>query len=126
MKNDVKPVILYIDDEMINNLNFEVLFRDKYTVFTAMNSEEAVQMITTMKPDIIFSDQKMPGKSGTEFFTDLVEKPIDGANVPKVIVTGYSDNEEVNDLLDKKIICNVVFKPFKTQQIELIIAEQLA
>ncbi len=79
-------------------------YQNKYTVFTAMNSEQAVEMITARKPDIIFSDQKMPRKSGAEFFTDLVEKSIDGADIPKVIVTGYSDNEEVNNLLDKKII----------------------
>ena len=121
----MKPKILYIDDEIINNLNFEVLFRDKYTVFTAKNLEQAVEIITSRRPDIIFSDQKMPGKSGTEFFTDLVEKSVDGSNVPKVIVTGYSDNEEVNILLNKKIICNVVLKPFKTHHIEKIISEQL-
>lgn len=126
MQKSIKTKILYIDDEIINNLNFEVLFRDKYTVFTARNSEEAVEMITSKKPDIIFSDHKMPGKSGVELFTDLVEKSIKGADVPKIIVTGYSDNEEVNNLLDNKIICSIIFKPFKTQQIEQIILEQLA
>lgn len=126
MGNSVKPIILYIDDEVINNLNFKVLFRDKYTVLTAMNSDQAIEMITSGKPDIIFSDQKMPGKSGSQFFSELVENSIDGSDVPKVIVTGYSDNAEVNDLLDKKIICGVVFKPFKTRQIEQIILEQLA
>ncbi|MCK5152749.1 MAG: response regulator [Spirochaetales bacterium] len=126
MQKSIKTKILYVDDEIINNLNFEVLFRDKYTVFTARNSEEAVEMIASKKPDIIFSDQKMPGKSGAEMFIDLVEKSIEGSDVPKIIVTGYSDNEEVNNLLDNKTICNVVFKPFKTQQIEKIISEQLA
>ncbi|MGC9311230.1 MAG: response regulator [Sediminispirochaetaceae bacterium] len=120
-----KYKILYIDDERINTLNFKVLFRDRYTVLTSHNASEALTVIQNERPSIIFSDHKMPGKSGAELFCELIEKNIPGGDVPKVIITGYVDNEEIIALLHKKIICDIVYKPINERQIHEIVNRQL-
>jgi len=115
--------ILYIDDEAINILNFKVLFNDRYKVFTSLSIDESIEVIEMEKPDIIFCDQKMPEKKGTEFFNDLVESNGPGAEVPKVIITGYIENQEINASLSSKIICAVVYKPSQEKQIHEIVAK---
>ena len=119
-----RPIkILYIDDEAINILNFEILFNDRYKVLTSLNIDESIAVIESEKPDIIFCDQKMPEKKGTEFFNDLVESERPGAEVPKVIITGYVENQEINASLSSKIICAVVYKPIQEKQIHEIVAK---
>jgi len=115
--------ILYIDDEAINILNFKVLFNDRYKVFTSLSIDESIEVIEMEKPDIIFCDQKMPEKKGTEFFNDLVESNGPGAEAPKVIITGYIENQEINASLSSKIICAVVYKPIQEKQIHEIVAK---
>ncbi|GEM_PF-4028105 len=115
--------ILYIDDEAINILNFEVLFNDRYKVFTSLNIDESIELIETEKPDIIFCDQKMPEKKGTEFFNELVDRKVPGGEVPKVIITGYVENQEINASLSGNIICDIIYKPIQENQIHEIVAK---
>ncbi len=125
MNKENKIKILYIDDEMINALNFKVLFRDRYTVLTSHAASEALEIIKNERPNIIFSDHKMPGKSGGALFSELVEQNVPGGDVPKVIITGYVDNEEIIELLNNNIICNILYKPISEHHIHEIISQQL-
>ncbi|MBU0962013.1 MAG: response regulator, partial [Proteobacteria bacterium] len=60
-----KPfVILFVDDEEINTLNFKMIFQDRYEIITARSGEEGLKHFRENKDiGLIISDQRMPGLS---------------------------------------------------------------
>ena len=57
--------VLVVDDEpfICRSLSF-VLRKDAYEVFEARNGEEALEMIRTERPDLVFLDVMMPKING--------------------------------------------------------------
>lgn len=105
-----KVKILYIDDEPNNLIGFKASFRLDYSVFTASNTEEAYTILGK-HPDtrIIFCDQRMPNKTGVEFFEEVREQhphPI------RILITGYTDIEAVIDAINRGHIFRYVKKPW--------------
>ena len=70
-----KIKVLYVDDEINNLHGFKASFRFHYTIFTAPDITVAYQHLE-QHPDIriIFCDQRMPDKTGVQFFEDIREK----------------------------------------------------
>jgi len=105
-----KIKILYIDDEPNNLIGFKASFRLDYTVYTAGNTDEAFALLDKY-PDtrMIFCDQRMPHKTGVEFFEEVREKhplPI------RILITGYTDIEAVIDAINRGHIFRYVKKPW--------------
>ncbi len=113
---DVKPKILYVDDEEINTLLFEINFKKKYTVTTASNGMEGL-MVLEKNPhiDIVISDMKMPGLNGIEFLTKAKERfPLK----KYFMLTGYELTSEIQQYIDEGLILKCFRKPFNINEIE--------
>lgn len=105
-----KIKILYIDDEPNNLLSFKALLRLDCHVLTAGDTDKAEKLLED-SPDIriIFCDQRMPGKTGVEFFEEISSRfplPV------RVLLTGYADIEAVIDAINKSHIYRYVKKPW--------------
>jgi two-component system CheB/CheR fusion protein len=69
-----------------------------YTVDTATNAEEAIELASKNGPDVIVSDLHMPGTDGFEFIRRV--RGITGmANVPAIALTGFSRDKDVQRAL---------------------------
>ena len=61
-------------------------------VATCANGVEALQQGLALRPDILFLDIKMPGKTGLEAAEELAEQWPDGLSFPQIVfVTAYDD-----------------------------------
>jgi two-component system response regulator HydG len=59
--------ILLVDDEMGILDSLRILFKGEgYEVLTAMGGGEALEVLSTQKPDLVVTDIRMPGTSGLE------------------------------------------------------------
>lgn len=71
---------LIIDDEKIARMRLSKLLADFADVFEiigeAKNGIDGLQMIHRLKPDLIFLDIQMPGKTGFEMLQELDEFPL--------------------------------------------------
>ncbi|MVN21242.1 hybrid sensor histidine kinase/response regulator [Mucilaginibacter arboris] len=115
MSKTDKIKILYLDDEVNNLIGFKASFRVDYTILVANNSTEAYQHLEK-NPDIriIFCDQRMPDKTGVEFFEEarsLYPLPI------RILLTGYTDIESVIDSINRGNIFRYVKKPWTNEDI---------
>lgn len=116
-----KIKVLYIDDEQ-NNLNgFKATFRFDYTVYLAVNIQQAYEQLEA-HPDIniILSDQRMPDKTGAQFFEEMRERfpqPV------RMLITGYADIESVIDAVNKGHIFRYIKKPWTDTDIRAAIEE---
>ncbi len=121
MEKQQKIKILYVDDEINNLTGFKASFRIGYNVMIAVNATDAMEHLNS-HPDIrvIFCDQRMPGKTGVQFFEEIrsrYPKPI------RILLTGYSDIDSVIDSINLGNVFRYVKKPWKDADILTAINE---
>ncbi|MCK7559278.1 hybrid sensor histidine kinase/response regulator [Chitinophaga sedimenti] len=113
MKNN-RIRILYIDDE-VHNLNaFMASFRRNYEIYIANSAAEGKQVLKGIDVHIIIADQKMPTTTGVEFFNEIktvLPDPI------RILLTGYTDVEDIIDAINKGHIYSYIKKPWDEQEL---------
>jgi two-component system, sensor histidine kinase and response regulator len=121
VSNTEKIKVLYIDDESNNLVGFKATFRLDYNVLLANSAEEGLDMLDK-NPDIkvILCDQRMPGKTGVQFFEEISKKypgPV------RMLLTGYTDIESVINSINRGHIYRYIPKPWQETDIRSAIEE---
>ena len=118
---DEKIKILYIDDEPNNLIGFKAAFRHDYNVLIANSADEGMEVVEKNADiKIIFSDQRMPGKTGVDFFKEVSLKhplPV------RMLLTGYTDLESVITAINSGHIYRYLTKPWNENEIRGAIEE---
>jgi two-component system response regulator (stage 0 sporulation protein F) len=92
-----EPVILVVDDEArVRRLIQAILEPDGCRVVTAANGAEALASAERDAPDVLILDLKMDGMTGVEVLRQLRQKQ---ADLPVIILTGYSGSQMVAEAL---------------------------
>lgn len=121
MNTKEKIKILYIDDEANNLISFKATFRFDYNVLIANSTEEAHAHLRQNEDIVvILCDQRMPDKTGVEFFEeirDVYPNPI------RILLTGYTDIESVIDAINRGHIFRYLKKPWTDVDLQSAIEE---
>ncbi len=111
-----KRTILYVDDEEINLLLFEINFKEKYNVIGADSPAKGLLILKSNHDiSVVISDMRMPNMNGIQFIKKAKKK------FPKIcyfILTGYDITDEISDALDSKLIVFYFKKPFNMKEID--------
>jgi two-component system chemotaxis response regulator CheB len=95
-----RPIrLLVVDDSAYNRRNIADVFADHpevEVVGKAADGEEALQLVTALKPDVITLDLEMPRMDGFTFLRILMSK----APTPVIVVSSYSQRENVFKALE--------------------------
>lgn len=115
MDGKEKIKVLYVDDEQNNLISFKAAFRFDYNVFIADSPDAAIVHLKA-NPDIsvILSDQKMPDKTGVEFFEDIRKE---FPNPVRILITGYADIEAVINAINRGHVYRYIKKPWSEDDI---------
>jgi signal transduction histidine kinase len=106
--------ILYIDDE-VHNLNaFKASFRRSYEIYTANSAQEGKLLLKSIDVHIIIADQKMPVSTGVEFFNEIKDTLPDPM---RILLTGYTDVEDIIDAINKGHIFSYIKKPWDEHEL---------
>ncbi len=121
MSKQEKVKVLYIDDEPNNLMGFKATFRMDYNVIVAGSADEGMQLLGK-HPDIhvILCDQRMPNKTGVQFFEEITTKhpaPV------RMLLTGYTDIESVINAINRGHIFRYITKPWQETDIRSAIEE---
>lgn len=84
-------VIIVDDEKMVINslaLGFDWASTDFEVIATFQNSKEALEQIKILRPDVVFSDIKMPGFSGLDMMSEICKEY---PSVKFVFISGYED-----------------------------------
>ncbi|HWR90447.1 MAG TPA: sigma-54 dependent transcriptional regulator [Dissulfurispiraceae bacterium] len=113
-------VIVVIDDERRQREILKtILDEEGYEVHTASSAEGGLDLITTLRPDVVITDLKMGGMSGLQ----LLEHIPDEAVKPSVIImTAYGTISSAVDAM-KKGAFDYVTKPLEKDAIILTIGK---
>lgn len=106
--------ILVIDDEpVIVEISKRKLQNEGYTVQTAGNGEEALEVLKTFKPDLILLDIQMPKMNGYTFMMEKVKDP-ELVGIPVIVLTAYNEMEPI---FRRHRIKAYILKPLKLQDL---------
>jgi len=92
--------ILIVDDDPMNMQLVRVLLADEgYDLRSAVNAEDAMNVLAAFKPGLILMDIQLPGKSGLELTRDLRANP-DMAASSIVALTAYGGKDDEQKCLN--------------------------
>lgn len=94
----VRPKLLVVDDQRINILVLNELFREGCEVFMATSGEQALQVCRAQLPDLVLLDVQMDGIDGYEVCRRL-KADADTSNIPVIFITAQGgEADEVRGL----------------------------
>ncbi len=114
--------VLVVDDETKMQRVLEIMLqRMGHEVVCAGNGEEALLAIRQAPADLVISDLRMSGMSGTELLKSLREQ---GNDVPVIIMTAYGTIESAVEAM-KLGACDYIVRPFDVDALEIAITRIL-
>ncbi len=116
-----KHGLLLLDDEenILNALN-RALRRGDYQIYTATTAEQAFDILARNNVEVIISDQRMPGMSGTEFLSKVKEMYPDTL---RIMLSGYTDLAAVTEAINRGAIYKFLIKPWDDEELRMQIRE---
>ena len=120
----MKEKILIVEDNPQNMRLFEMTLRPKgYRLLTATDGEEALDMATRDKPDLIIMDIYLPKVSGLEVTKRLRQMPAFN-HVPIIAVTAHAMKGDKEKIIEAG--CDAYLpKPINTRQLPEVVTEML-
>lgn len=104
------PVLLLVDDEENVLRALTRLFRrDGYKILSTTRVDEAFELLAQHPVQVIVSDQRMPGISGTEFLGRVKELY---PETIRMILSGYTDLATVTQSINRGAIYRFLTKPW--------------
>ncbi|MCS6990029.1 MAG: response regulator [Chloroherpetonaceae bacterium] len=116
-----KPKILVVDDEQGTLEALWQLLSDDYEVIACQSADEALKLLRQDSfVTLLLTDQRMPKKSGADL---LVESRELAPLVPKILITAYTDVEDVIRLINEGQIFRYIQKPWHPDKLRETVAE---
>lgn len=113
--------LLVVDDELDNLELLHRTFRRNYRVYRASSGQEALDCLAKHgEMAIIISDQRMPKMNGTEFLSLTVK---DYPDTMRIVLTGYTDVEDLVDAINSGQVHKYITKPWKPKELRQVIDE---
>jgi DNA-binding NtrC family response regulator len=107
--------ILFVDDEIKILKSLKRLFRDtEYEIVTTESPQEALEIMKEKEIGLVVSDMRMPAMDGYEFLTKVKEI---NPNLPRIILSGYSDKGILLKALEENVAMAYLLKPWKNDEL---------
>lgn len=108
------PTVLVVDDELRSLETLRRILEDDFDVKTALTIPEAEKILQQEWVQIILCDQRMPELTGVEFLMQVREKWPD---VIRMIISGYTDSEDIINALNDAGIYQYISKPWHPEKL---------
>jgi CheY-like chemotaxis protein len=118
-----KKILVADDESHILNVVSLKLSNAGYVVVTASDGQEAFELATAERPDLIITDYHMPLLSGLELCQKL-RQSVATAGIPTILLTARGYGLEPADM-EQNGISRLVSKPFSPRQLLATVDEML-
>jgi DNA-binding NtrC family response regulator len=120
---DPKVKVLYADDEADVRDVFAAVFGPDFDVRTVPSGKDALAALAAETFDVLVSDMRMEPMKGSELLSRAFESHPD---VQRVLLTGYSDHDDLADAVNRGHVFAYVQKPWDGEQLKLMILKAAA
>lgn len=114
------PAVLVVDDEVRSQEALRRTLEEDFEVFCAAGAESGLAILEREMPSaairIVLCDQRMPGTTGVAFLKEVRERWPD---VVRIILSGYTDAEDIISGVNEAGIWQYLLKPWQPEQLLL-------
>lgn len=120
---DSRPGVLFVDDEReVTEGIRRALRRERFRIYTANSVPEAQTVLARESVQVVVSDEKMPGTSGSQFLVGLRS---DRPEVTRILLTGQGDLNTVQSALNEAEIFRFLTKPCRPEKLRASVEDAL-
>ncbi len=112
--------VLFVDDEPRVTSALKAIFRREYDVSVANSGAAALEKMTSMKFDVIVSDQRMPGMLGNELLAKVSELY---PQTMRILLTGFMDKQAIVDSINEGEVYRFINKPWRNDEMREVVAD---
>lgn len=115
--------ILFVDDEpgVLRSLN-RLFRREPVNVLTASGGQEALDILQDTTAQVVISDQRMTGMSGTDFLKSVRDSH---PNTVRCILSGYAETHAILEAINEGNVYRFMAKPWVDEALIQTIRECL-
>ena len=103
-----RTVLLVDDDERLLSGLTRALHKQPFRIYTARSGEEAILVLKARDVDVIVSDERMPGMSGSELLNWVADNRPD---VMRIVLTGHAETDMAIRAINEAGVCYFFTKP---------------
>lgn len=112
------PVVLVVDDEIRSQETLRRTLEEEFEVFTASDGPQALALLEREPVQVILCDQRMPGMTGVQCLTEVRSRWPD---VVRVIISGYTETEDIIAGINEAGIYQYILKPWQPESLLLTV-----
>jgi DNA-binding NtrC family response regulator len=118
-----KSKLLLVDDEpnltsaLVRNLD-----RSQFEIFTADSAQKGLLILAGNDIDVIVSDERMPGMTGSQFLTEVRKQ---WPNTIRMILSGQADLEAAVRAINEGEVYRFLLKPCHPKELQMTILQGL-
>jgi response regulator RpfG family c-di-GMP phosphodiesterase len=103
--------ILVTDDNVLDNAILKnYLYNERYNLVSALNGQEALELIESRNIDLIILDMVMPVLDGYGFLK-LFSRTEYYKEIPIIIASGIEDSKNIEEIINTYTIFDYIIKP---------------
>ena len=115
-------VLLVDDDERVLHGMSRALWEQPYQIYTARSGEEAMAILKAHSVDVVVTDEKMPGMSGSDLLSWMAGKYPD---VIRIMLTGHANTETAIRAINDGKVYQFFTKPCDEVRLAITIRKAL-
>jgi DNA-binding NtrC family response regulator len=118
-----KSKLLLVDDEPnLTSALVRSLDRSQFDIFTADSAQQGLMILAGNDIDVVVSDERMPGMSGSQFLTEVRKK---WPNTIRMILSGQADLEAAVRAINEGEVYRFLLKPCHPKELQMTILQGL-
>jgi two-component system cell cycle response regulator DivK len=120
----MKHKVLIVEDNPLNMRLIEMILKtNKYTLLKATDGEEALDIATRERPDLVLMDIRLPKVSGLEVARRLKENPA-FSHIPIIALTAHAMKGDKEKAIEAG--CDsYLSKPINTRELPRLVTDML-
>jgi two-component system response regulator HupR/HoxA len=111
-----QTTVLVIDDELRSQESIRRTLDEEFNVLTVSSTEEGRAVMERERISVVLCDHRMPGVTGIDFLKEVRERWPD---VVRIIISGYTDVEDIIAGINDAGIYQYILKPWHPESLLL-------
>ncbi len=118
-----RGLVLCVDDEPGILRSLQWLLQKEFDVMTALSGQQGLALVMQNSFDVVISDQRMPGMTGSEFLREVRKS---SPRALRILLTGYSDLQAILRSVNEGEVFRFINKPWNIAELPRIVGEAAA
>lgn len=115
--------VLCVDDEPGILRSLQWLLQKEFDVMTAPSGQQGLALVQCNDFDVVISDQRMPGMTGSEFLREVRKT---SPRALRILLTGYSDLQAILRSINEGEVFRFINKPWNITELPRVVREAAA